>query len=958
MPKQYLNINSFARGINTVKNPRDLAVGEAVDLVNFDVSNIGELRPRGKFDEQTNSGEAYKPGSNNTPTIASSVNPGYGLHYFEYDDESGVAGFSLTGITPTGDVQLNTGSNPYGNVDGTSNNYYVSFIPKGDTQPDFNIAVPPANLLIIGVRHISTASVLTNSNNSLLNSHDDIPIKIEISGTTNNNGIFTIQRILSTNSAASSASDRVIVPNYNGHEITTKGSADGATAIELAEDVTAEDILASATITIKRVGVQDDIAILYGNTDDNKIDVYKDSTGDVTADVIDLETISSTSSYPNWVFYSVNSAVRVADGNRQNMSKPKWYGYIKRDHFYAVAGNEATAAELTSFTSRVIPSNLYAEDNDLAKPTGGDVIGTVNGSNEFAADGIGWSLAIEEHGSNSGGWEATTYEFASTFIYDGNQESLLNKLDTTFTASNGFRKLLINVFASQNVASSSTTFSNRISGGRIYIRKGDGRGDISSGEDWTLLADINIKDGVRVSMLSDYKQWVQDSTTQGLSGDHHFRVTDPNSTTVGNRASAYWMLELENQNLETYTSLNGFSQSTKQISFGQSGSSYKTATISGRRTFVANVKYDEGESGSINGLTEFSSYGDRIMYSEIGKYDTFPNFNYIEASKGDAENYVKLESFADRILAFKQRTMQVINVASSSPNNWFVEDTIYNAGVLHPYSVAKGNEGVIWANRNGVFYFNGSTTINVADGKINDEDWVSFSEATSGAQNQMSVGYISDKNQAIIIQKVNAARHGYVYDIKNQAFSYADDIAPNSFNDTVTNGASFTPVLTNFINDSRGRLVTSYDVQATDLAGEGANKVYTTNFKSEPSVHKDYRVQTPDFPLGQTSLIKKFYKLYIHYRHTASTLIPASNIYYQINQNGTWTAFSSGSFVQSSGNYKVAVFSPSSTVSFQSISFKIDITEGTNSWDTDTSLYINDMQVEYRALGLKQVSAG
>jgi len=62
--------------------------------------------------------------------------------------------------------------------------------------------------------------------------------------------------------------------------------------------------------------------------------------------------------------------------------------------------------------------------------------------------------------------------------------------------------------------------------------------------------------------------------------------------------------------------------------------------------------------------------------------------------------------------------------------------------------------------------------------------------------------------------------------------------------------------------------------------------------------------------------------------------------------------------VQSSGNYKVAVFSPSSIVSFQSISFKIDITEGTNSWDTDTGLYINDMQVEYRVLGLKQVSAG
>lgn len=47
MPKQFININNFSRGINDVKNPRDLSIGEAVNISNFDTLNAGELRPRG-----------------------------------------------------------------------------------------------------------------------------------------------------------------------------------------------------------------------------------------------------------------------------------------------------------------------------------------------------------------------------------------------------------------------------------------------------------------------------------------------------------------------------------------------------------------------------------------------------------------------------------------------------------------------------------------------------------------------------------------------------------------------------------------------------------------------------------------------------------------------------------------------------------------------------------------------
>ena len=939
MAKQYHNINSFEKGINNVKNPRDLKVGEAVDIVNFDISNRGELKPRGKFNEMAD-GDGLELGGNNVGRFTASVNPGYGLHYFEYDDETAVAGFSLTGISPGADVLLGSGGNAMGADDGTSSNYYIGFLARSDTQPSVSLATPVSSWIAIG----ATTGLLTHANNSFLNdlSNSTFPIKIVVTGTSSNNGTFTVLGVSSGYHTGGGGGN--FIANYGGDAITIKaGTAPCLLRIE--ENLAHEAIEAGTTVTFKRIGVQDDVALLLGNTDDRKIDVFKG--GSISTDVIDLETIATSTAYPSWVFYSVNGATRIADGNRLNSSKAKWYGYIRRDMFYAA--ESGASSNVDSFISYAVASGLYTEDNDLAKPSAGDFIasGSVNGSNEFSndQDGKGFSVSVAES-DDTGLWEAKTYEFASTFIYDGNQESLLNKLSTTFTAT-GLKKILINVYANQVTGASSTRYSNRISGGRIYIRES------GSSDDWSLLADISIKDGARTSLLGDYNQWVQDSSTAGSTGDHHFRITIPTNTTTANRGTAYWMLELEAPNLDTYASLTGFSQSTKQISFGQLGAGYSTAVVANRRAFVANVKYDEGGSGSTDGLTEFSSFGDRIMYSESGRYDTFPNFNYIEASKGDAENYVKLESFADRILAFKQRTMQVLNVSASSPASWYLEDTVYSAGVKYPYSVCKGEFGVVWANVNGVYFYDGAKTRRVTEGKIDDVTWKNFANGK-----QISTGYIGESNQIIILQDIDAARHAYIYDIRTNAFTYAEDIAPNSFNDSVANGSSFVPKLTNFINDSIGRLITLYDVGSTDLASEGANAVIPTVYDISPQTHKTYTVQTPDFDLGTPSLVKKFYKLYIHYQHSASTIVPAANIYYQVNQSGTWVAFSSGSLAQANGVYKLAVFSVSSPVSFQSISFKIDVNEGVNSWDTESKIYINDMQMQYRLIRSKEAVAG
>ena len=89
---------------------------------------------------------------------------------------------------------------------------------------------------------------------------------------------------------------------------------------------------------------------------------------------------------------------------------------------------------------------------------------------------------------------------------------------------------------------------------------------------------------------------------------------------------------------------------------GNVGDSWKISCIANRRVFIANISIFENSDSKI--------YADRIMYSEIGKYDTFPSFNFIDIVKGDAEAYTCLMEFSDRLLAFKNNTLFIINISN------------------------------------------------------------------------------------------------------------------------------------------------------------------------------------------------------------------------------------------------------------------------------------------------------
>ena len=270
MPKASININDFSRGINTVKNPRDLAIGESPNVVNFDTSNRGELRPRSYFNEQTNGG-SLRLSANGVDAHTASINPGYGLYYFEADEATG-----LRGVTFTAD-----GAGSYSARDGNN----IIFIAASDT-----IRINNDNFW---------------TENNILSSTTTFPVKIKISGTSSNNGTFTITGL---------GSDADPFGPTLGSTWNPSGTAPASNFvnnyIQVAEDLTDENVSSSTSVTIQRIGLVGDRLLALGNIDDSKVDVYSDSSDAWSADKITVVNTLETNEKPEYVFYYIDSLLR------------------------------------------------------------------------------------------------------------------------------------------------------------------------------------------------------------------------------------------------------------------------------------------------------------------------------------------------------------------------------------------------------------------------------------------------------------------------------------------------------------------------------------------------------------------------------------------------------------------------------------------------------------------------
>jgi hypothetical protein len=489
----------------------------------------------------------------------------------------------------------------------------------------------------------------------------------------------------------------------------------------------------------------------------------------------------------------------------------------------------------------------------------------------FPDAGLGFNVQVIASGSD-GSIPAGTYEFAQTFIYDGNQESLPTIMTglTTVTAN---QRLTLSIAASHG-------YDERITGGRIYFRDSTSKGEFQ------LLAEIDLTYGCRTNPEAKHVGW----------------------STIYNQASfLFCTVAIQDPNVDTYSSLNGYNADLSSISIGNNGEGYKTSTVSNRRRFVANVK-------SINDKGQTVVQSDRLMYSEINKFDTFPPSNFIDIGVNDGEDFVKIESYADRLLAYKNKTLYVINIGGGSDTQWFLEAEHKNVGVEFHAAVVKTDFGVAWVNKNGLYFYDGSQIRNLQT-KILESEWSSF------VGSDTMIGYEPTNKHLVVCRSASdsGTNNGdcYIYSFISGTFTFAE----NLFVDAVKS---------NFLTDAHNNMI----------AKTGTAQMDSYDGESDSNNKFDIKLKDDDF--GLPNIVKKIYGITIEYSSGASNSNGVK--YFYTNDSGEKQGVTNAATLASTSNdldvHRVTFGSPVLASSFQ---VQLDL-------DGTSVNKINSVAVEYRPL--------
>ena len=236
------------------------------------------------------------------------------------------------------------------------------------------------------------------------------------------------------------------------------------------------------------------------------------------------------------------------------------------------------------------------------------------------------------------------------------------------------------------------------------------------------------------------------------------------------------------------------------------------------------------------GGTETKLMPDRILYTPIGKYDTFPPNQFIDIGINDGEDFTALESFGTKILAFKQSTLYIIDVTSPDDVSWFLESTHKGVGVDKPTAVVRTEFGICWANTNGVYLWSPSQGISNLSIKL-DKDFAPL----SGMANPV-IGFYPPKGHLLIVQDCTQSSDMLVYDFNTKSF---------------TKLASYTAAkITNMQNNVN---------ECIWLEGDTDSETVKKYSPTQGTTNIAFSFTTKDFDFGNPALTKKIKKIIVSY---------------------------------------------------------------------------------------------
>ena len=348
-------------------------------------------------------------------------------------------------------------------------------------------------------------------------------------------------------------------------------------------------------------------------------EVFIGNPTETLAEEFDINSNSVTNTEP--VYYYANGGLRVQDKINTNSSTTAFVPLPSRTGVY-----ETTAAAYHATTSVLTAPDMSADISALSSGTVDPNVGVGDKFHDLGdPDAKDITVAVEavspQSGEADGLWAEGKYIVGLSYVYFDGQESKISTFSTNVDIADGQVVLT-------SAAIADAGMSKFIQGFRVYVRNFNDRDD-----EFRLILDVDLEQGSRTTFGDDFDLLQQEAD--------YFHTSDPKEGTAA--TNEYYAYVLQNPSSLTYSAINGFDLEEHAISFHELALyRYNTAVVANQRAFVGNVFYKDTDGRG-------RRLGDRIQYTPVRKYDTFPQSYFLDIGTNDGDEIVKLMEFQDRL---------------------------------------------------------------------------------------------------------------------------------------------------------------------------------------------------------------------------------------------------------------------------------------------------------------------
>ena len=353
---------------------------------------------------------------------------------------------------------------------------------------------------------------------------------------------------------------------------------------------------------------------------------------------------------------------------------------------------------------------------------------------------------------------------------------------------------------------------------------------------------------------------------------------------------------------------------------------WKTSVLIGRRLYVGNVKIKDKDNKE-------RTLTDSIFKSKAGQFDNFTTDRRIDVAVGDGEEIIRLATYADRLLQFKQNTLHIINATKS---NEMLEATHKFKGVSHHNAVCETDYGVAWCNTNGVYLYNGQQVgellMNEGIRFISEEKWSAFYK-----EGETMIGYVPKSRQLLLIKGVSGSNTGNIMIFDMVTSSWTQGTGRLGIEDK-----------TNLVNMWDGKLIYGYE--------SDTNEITIKPWKAEPSIAiNNFKIETKEMDFGNQAK-KKVIKARVTYKGAAGgnvNVLPK----YAVNGGPFSHSFKDEdentiSNIAGSANWTEIELYTDTSIAGSVRSFGIQLTDASGA-DVASDFEINDITIIYRQKSVK-----